>query len=112
MDERETYMDYLIKVYGKSTIANALLNVYEFTIDPITKEVLEDMNLPTDLVELIIYAVSLLADSQYTPEINQGLSRIRCNEIIPAILYDCIAKNIFYIEIQMVENHSQFQRIV
>ncbi len=92
MDERETYMDYLIKVYGKSTIANALLNAYEFTIDPITKEVLEDMNLPTDLVELIIYAVSLLADSQYTPEINQGLSRIRCNEIIPAILYDCIAK--------------------
>jgi hypothetical protein len=92
MDTKEPYMPYLIKVYGKVAISNALMNVYEFTMDPITVEVCEDLNLPTDLVEIIIYAVSLLADSQYTPEINQGLSRIRSNEIIPAILYERLAK--------------------
>jgi hypothetical protein len=92
MDTKEPYMPYLIKVYGKATIANALLNVYEFMMDPITIEVCEDLNLPTDLVEIIIYAVSLLSDSQFTPEINQGLSRIRSNEIIPAILYERLAK--------------------
>ena len=92
MDTKEPYMPYLIKVYGKAAIANALLNVYEFMMDPITIEVCEDINLPTDLVEIIIYAVSLLSDSQYTPEINQGLSRIRSNEIIPAILYERLAK--------------------
>lgn len=92
LDTKEPYMPYLIKVYGKAAIANALLNVYEFMMDPITVEVCQDINLPTDLVEIIIYAVSLLADSQFTPEINQGLSRIRSNEIIPAILYERLAK--------------------
>lgn len=92
MDTPEPYMSYLIKVYGKASIANALMNVYEFMIDPITKEVLTDLNLPTDLVGVIIYATSLLSDSQFTPEINQNLSRIRSNEIIPAILYEQLAK--------------------
>ena len=92
MDTKEPYMPYLIKVWGKAAIANALLNVYEFMMDPITVEVCKDINIPYDLIEIVIYAVSLLADSQYTPEINQGLSRIRCNEIIPAILYERLAK--------------------
>lgn len=93
MNEPDAYFDYLVKVYGRAAISNALMNQYEFMIDPITLEVLKDLNLPTDIVSLIIYAVSLLADSQYTPEINQNLSRIRCNEIIPAILYERLAKN-------------------
>lgn len=93
MDTMNPYMNYFMKIYGKSTIANALTNFYEFTIDPITKEILIDINLPTDIVELMIYAVSLLADSQYTPETNQKLSRVRSNEIVPAILYEALAKN-------------------
>ena len=92
MDSREPYIRYFITRYGTATIANALMNFYEFVLDPITIEVLNDINLPTDLVKLIVYAVNLLADSQYTLEINQGLSRIRSNEIIPAILYESLAK--------------------
>lgn len=93
MNEHEAYINYLIKVYGRAAITNALMNQYEFMIDPITLEVLKDLNLPEDIVSLVVYAVSLLADSQYTSEINQNLSRIRSNEIIPAILYERIAKN-------------------
>lgn len=94
MNTQEAYMPYLIKkVYGRAAIANALMNTYEFAIDPITMEVIKDLNLPQDIVSLIIYAVSLLADSQFIPEINQNLSRIRSNEIVPAILYERLAKN-------------------
>lgn len=93
MNEKDPYIDYFTKVYGKASISNALMNFYDFFIDNITEEVLEDINLPTDTVELIIYAVSLLADSQYTLDIDQSLSRIRSNEIIPAILYEALAKN-------------------
>ena len=50
------------------------------------------MNLPTDLVELMIHANSLLCDNAYKDEIVQTQSRIRCAEVIPAILYDTIAK--------------------
>lgn len=92
-DEKEPYIDYVKKVYGRSIIENALMNTYEFGIDPITLEILQRMNLPTDLVSLIIYAVNLLSDSQFVPEINQNFSRVRCNEIIPAILYERLAKN-------------------
>lgn len=93
MDTTEPYVRYFEKVFGKATIVNALMNFYEFTIDPITLEVLKDINLPTDVVSLIIYAVNLLQDSQYVSEINQSLSRIRSNEVVAAILYDALAKN-------------------
>lgn len=97
MDLRETYSPYILKRYGNATIENALMNFYEFLIDPITKEILEDMNMPTDVVGLFVYAINLLGDSQYIPEINQGLSRIRSNEIVAAILYERLAKNyVFY----------------
>lgn len=92
-DTVEPYMNYFIKIYGKASIANALGNFYEFTIDPITKEILEDIDLPTDIVSLMIYAVNLLADSQFVPEVHQSLSRIRSNEIVAAILYEALAKN-------------------
>lgn len=92
LDEKDSYMNYIMKIYGKMIVANSLTNAYEFFIDPITQEILEDLHLPTDITDLIIYAVSLLEDSQYTRETNQGLSRIRQAEIIPAILYDKLAK--------------------
>ena len=91
-DTKDPYIPYFIKVYGKANITNALLTNYEFNIDPITKEILEDMKLPTEMVKLSVYANSLLADSQYTEDYNQRLCRIRTNEIIPAILYDAISK--------------------
>lgn len=91
-DSSEPYLPFFEKKYGKLSIINALNNVYEFTIGNIEKEILTDMNLPTDLVELMIYANNLLCDNAYTNEIVQTHSRIRSSEVIPAILYDTIAK--------------------
>lgn len=105
-DSKEPYIDYIKKVYGRSIIENALMNTYEFGIDPITLEILERMNLPTDLVSLIIYAVNLLSDSQFVPEINQNFSRVRCNEIIPAILYERLAKN--YVQYRNYNGRKKF----
>ena len=90
-DSREPYIEYFVKAYGKASIANALFNFYEWFIDPVTKEILEDINLPTDMVSLVIYAVSLLADSQYTSDLNQRISRIRSFEIIPMVFYGVLA---------------------
>ena len=92
-DSKEPYLEYIKKVYGKVIIENALMNFYEFVLDPITVEVLDQLNLPTNIVDLYIYSVKLLSDSQYKESINQNLYRIRCGEIIPAILYERLAKN-------------------
>lgn len=89
---KEPYMAYFTKVYGKASIANALLNFYEWFIDPVTKEILEDINMTTDMVSLVIYAVSLLADSQHTTIHNQRINRVRSFEIIPMVLYGQLAK--------------------
>jgi len=91
-DDPTTYIDYIKKIYGKINILNALDNSHEFMIDHITKEVLMDLNLPTDLVELMCHANMLLSDSQYKYQVDQSLSRVRSNEIIPAILYEKIAR--------------------
>lgn len=92
MDTDLPYMNYFLGVYGQSNIGNALLNFYEFFIDPITKEVCQDLHLPTEIVPLVIYAVALLADSQHINESDQHVSRIRSNEIIAGILYEALAK--------------------
>ena len=92
MDTTAPYIPYIQKKYGKISILNALNNVYEFTIGNIEKEILTDMKLPTDLVSLMIHGNALLVDSQFISELDMSEYRIRCAEIIPAILYDTIAK--------------------
>jgi len=83
----EPFVDFFKTKYGRVNVLNALQNYYEFMVDPITKEILEDINLPTGIVELCIYANKLLSDEKYTWENNQTLSRVRSIEIIPAMVY-------------------------
>lgn len=93
LDTQEPFIEVFRKIYGKTMIINTIMNSYEFMVDPITLEVLKHINLPTNITDLVIYAVKLLADNQYTLEINESLYRIRNAEIIPSILYDSIGKN-------------------
>ena len=93
MDTKEPYLGYINKVYGSPIIENALMNFYEFLIDPITKEILNKLDMPEDIVSIFIYAINLLADSQHKLDIDQNLYRVRMGEIIPAILYEKLAKN-------------------
>lgn len=86
-DTDEPYLQYFKEVYGRVIIANSLMNAYEWTIDPITEEVLDNLNLPTNIVDLMLYGIELLSDNHAIPEIEQDQSRVRCLEVIPAILY-------------------------
>ena len=105
-DGKEPYMEYFTKQYGKGSIANALMNFYEWFIDPITKEILTDMDLPTAIVDLMIYAVKLLADSQHTSQLNQNIARVRSFEIIPMILYGELARQ--YVSYRSANGKKKF----
>lgn len=87
LDNQQTYIDILIEVCGDGYVAGALVNFYDFMIDPITAELLDLLSLPKDIVSLIIYANNLLADNQYTTDVALSNYRLRNNEVIPAILY-------------------------
>lgn len=91
-ESSEGYNAFIEKKFGSLTAMNMIMNSYEFTLGSIEKEILRDMNYPTDVVSLCIYANNLLCDNDYTEELDQSINRVRCGEIIPGILYDKIAK--------------------
>lgn len=82
LDSKETYIFLLSQFYSYANMAFNLDQYKDFLIDPITKEILEVLNLPTDLVSLMIYACELLEDNHYLPENNYNNTRLRGAEII------------------------------
>lgn len=91
LDSREAYLDIFDTLFGARGLGNYLLTYYEFMIDPITKEVLEDLGYPTDLVNLILFANKLLVDNASTKEYDMNIYRVRSNEIVNVYLYNAIA---------------------
>ena len=90
-DSKDVYLSLFDTLYNSRIIGNAFLNSYEFLIDPITREVLQDLNYPTDYVSLVLYANSLLATNSYIKENNMNLYRIRSNELVNALIYKEVA---------------------
>lgn len=87
MDDRETYLSIFEYLYGSGYIAGALVNYYDFMIDPITLKILKILNYPEDIVSLIIYANNLLADNDYKSDMDLQMYRLRDMELVPAIMY-------------------------
>ena len=91
MDSKDTYADFFETAYGARMLANALGNFYDLMIDSVTKEVLDDMNYPTEFVELMLAGNKLLADNNYVHELDMKNWRIRNNEQVYAHAYKKIA---------------------
>ena len=90
-DTEEAYSEYIYSVWGNYNGIVQLRNFHEFLIDPITKDVCRDLQLPTEAPDLLIHAVKILSDNAYVSKAYDGSFRIRSIEVIPAILYSCIA---------------------
>lgn len=91
-DTKEAYTSYFVKKFGRVSSINMIFNEYEFMIGHIERDILFKMGAPTDIVSLMIYANQLLCDNDYNNPLEQQLSRIRCGEVIPSILYDRLGK--------------------
>lgn len=87
MDHKDIYLELFDIMYRARNLSNAFDSFYEFMIDPITKEVLNDLDYPTDFVSVMICANVLLADNSYIIENNMNLYRVRSNEIVNAIIH-------------------------
>lgn len=109
----EGYIDYIHSVWGNYTGITELRNFYEFLVDPITKDVCRDLLLPTEPDELLIYAVKLLCDNAFVSKASDKSYRTRSVEMIPAILYSCIANQYkTYVKTGRREPMTLNQRIV
>lgn len=109
----EGYIGYIHKEWGNYTGITELKNFYEFLIDPITKDVCRNLFLPTEPDELLIHAVKLLCDNAYVSKASDKSYRTRSVEMIPAILYSCIANQYkTYVKTGRREPMTLNQRIV
>lgn len=88
------YTKYFMKKFGDALgmhVKNTLKVNLGVFVDPITKDILKDMHLPTNIIDLLLYGNSLLVGNQYKPLSNVSNYRIRSNELICDCLYGIIA---------------------
>jgi hypothetical protein len=90
LDSKDTYIDMLPMYYASANQAMNLDQFKDFLIDPKTKEILTDFNLPTEIVGVFFYTCKLLVNNQYTSPNDLVNMRIRGNEIISQIAYQCV----------------------
>lgn len=91
INNKSMYLDFL-DLYGGRILSDGLDNFYDLMIDPITKEVLERYELPTDYCELLAYANLLLSDNKYIKHTDTTARRYRSNELVAGYTYQAIAE--------------------
>ena len=91
MDKRRTWLDFLDE-FGGRILSDGLDNFKDLFMDPITVEVCRDCKIPTDYIDLLIYANNLLADNKYNRHTDISGNRYRTNEIVAAYFYIALAK--------------------
>ena len=105
LDTKDAYIAIFETMFNSRIIANSLKNSYDFLIDPITLDVLKDLNYPTDYVGLMLMANELLSDNAYMKENNMNLYRVRSNEMVNAYLYKAISRAYLNYEITSQNAH-------
>ena len=91
IDNKSIYEDMLDEFGGKIK-ADGLDNFYDCLVDPITKECLEYYKLPTDFVNILLYANLLLCDNKFIRHTDSSSRRIRRTELIAAYAYEAISE--------------------
>jgi hypothetical protein len=91
LDNLATYIDWIYDTYKTRNIYYGWTAFKELFLNPKTIECLESLRLPTDFLELFLYANSLLANNSYLNSADARNWRMRDYEMFNAILYDTIS---------------------
>lgn len=86
MDKRSTWLDFLDE-FGGRILSDGLENFKDLFMDPITIEICKDCKLPTDYIDLLLYANNLLADNKYNRHTDITGNRYRTNEVVAGYFY-------------------------
>jgi hypothetical protein len=103
--EGNAYNDYFRSI-GRVRFGKALSNFYSLFLDPITKEILKDHQIPDTLTEAFLYCNTLLQNPSFNKKNDISIYRVRNTELINAVLYKIIAKNIENFRKQGLSQHS------
>lgn len=107
MDTIIPYGEYCYNKFSTRALHKNWFNFYELFLDPITLEVLRDLSLPTDFLELFLYANDLLGDTNFQDESDITTYRLRSHEMINELLYKQLAKQ--YKDLKAKRNPAKMQ---
>lgn len=91
MNTPDPYLDFYQDAFNSRNAAKGFHNTLTLLIDPITKDILEELNQPTNVYDVLLYANTLLEDISFTEPSDVNNFRIRGAEQIPAMLYKVYA---------------------
>lgn len=91
MERQSTWLDFLDN-FGGRILSDGLNNFKDLFMDPITKEICEHEKIPSNYIDLLIHANSLLADNKYNRHTDVSGNRYRTNEIVAAYFYIALGK--------------------
>ena len=92
MDDQNTYFKILDEMSIRKNYLKGINDYFDYFVDPITKDVLLEMNMPIDFYGLLIKATEMLTDTKHKPPASIENFRIRSYELIPAIIYNKLAR--------------------
>lgn len=87
------YIEYFGESIGSRNIAKAYINFESSMIDPITREVLEDLKLPTKFVPLLFKANDMLSGFTHKRKNDMTNFRVRDSEVLAVAVYDTLMKS-------------------
>ena len=90
MDDKNMYLEFLDN-FGGRIKADGLDNFYNLMIDPMTEDSLKFYHLPTDYVQVLMYANSLLADNKYIKHTETATKRFRRGQLIAVYTYKVLS---------------------
>ena len=93
METKEPYLDYFETNFNSRNVSKGVHNALTLMVDPITKEVLEDLGQPTDIFDILIYANDMLDDLSSNSFNDMNIYRMRTAEQIPAVLYKLLSQS-------------------
>lgn len=93
MESKEPYLDYYAENYNSRNVSKGVSNALSLMIDPMTKEVLEDLGQPTNIYDVLLFANAMLEDLSSKSFNDMSIYRIRGAEQVSAVLYKMMAES-------------------
>jgi len=90
MSRNQAYLDFFDTEFSSRNIGKAFRNFWERMIDPITKELLDKMKIPSDFTGMVLYCNDLLNDNKSTSPTDVTGYRIRGPELVNQALYQVL----------------------
>ena len=86
------WVEHIADRLGSPGHAKALVNYQASFIDPMTKDLLASLSLPTDMAGVLIHASNMLEDNRHNEPNDMSSYRLRGPELVNSILYKVLHK--------------------